>query len=204
MRAFLVSRSTSGPRDGFSRHGGRGRGPDERPPHEHGPAAWDRPGEHAGRGGRMGRFFAHGDLHLLVLDLIAEKPRHGYEVIKSIETRVNGAYSPSPGTIYPALTLLEEQGYIRVESNEGARKLFAITAEGMAYLEANRAQVDRMQARMDEVRTRHRDVPPPVVRAMENLKLALRLKMERGPLSAAEAQAIAEALDQAAITIERS
>lgn len=136
--------------------------------------------------------------------MIAERPSHGYEVIKSIETRVNGAYSPSPGTIYPALTLLEEQGYIRMEASEGSRKLFAITDEGTAYLAANRAQVEQMLGRMDEVRTRRGDAPAPVMRAMENLKLALRLRMERGPLSATEAQAIAEALDQAAVTIERS
>ncbi|MDQ0507389.1 PadR family transcriptional regulator [Xanthobacter agilis] len=161
-------------------------------------------GRHGGGGGRLGRLFAHGDLHLLVLFMIAEKPRHGYEVIKSIEARVNGAYSPSPGTIYPALTLLEEQGYIKVEASEGSRKLFAITDEGTAYLAANRAQVEQMLLRMDEVRVRRGDAPPPLVRAMENLKLALRLRLERGPLSAADAQAIAEALDQAARAVERS
>ncbi|MFG1429711.1 PadR family transcriptional regulator [Xanthobacter sp. V2C-8] len=190
-----MSRSSSGPRDESSRHGGRGRGPDD-----HG---WDRPAGRGG-GGRLGRLFAHGDLHLLVLSMIADKPRHGYEVIKSIEARVNGAYSPSPGTIYPALTLLEEQGYIRVEASEGSRKLYAVTGEGEAYLAANRPQVEHMLARMDEVRTRRGDAPAPVVRAMENLKLALRLRLERGPLSPAEAQAIAEALDGAAVAIERS
>jgi len=182
--------SRSGSREDFGRHGEA--------------ADWDRAGARMGRGGRLGRLFAHGDLHLLVLAMIAEKPRHGYEVIKSIEARVAGAYSPSPGTIYPALTLLEEQGYVRVEASEGSRKLFAITPEGSAYLAANEAQIQHMLARMDEVRTRRADAPAPVVRAMENLKLALRLRLERGPLSAAEAQAVAEALDQAAVAIERS
>ena len=66
--------------------------------------------------GRHGlrRFFAHGDLRLVVLHLIGEKPRHGYELIKAIEESVSGAYSPSPGTIYPTLTMLEDQGYVRV------------------------------------------------------------------------------------------
>src|ERR687883_295107 len=75
-------------------------------------------------GGRfgLGRFFAHGDLRLVILHLIAEKPRHGYEIIKAIEERVAGAYSPSPGVIYPGLTLLEELGYVTV-STEGGKKL---------------------------------------------------------------------------------
>lgn len=195
MRWAGVSRSSSGFRDGPGRPGGRGR-PD-------GGDAWEHRGG-LGRGGRLGRLFAHGDLHLLVLSMIAEKPRHGYEVIKSIAARVNGAYSPSPGTIYPALTLLEEQGYVRVEASEGSRKLFAITDAGADYLAANRTQVEHMLARMDEVRSRRPDAPAPVVRAIENLKLALRLRLERGALSEADIQAIAEALDQAAIAIERS
>lgn len=195
MRWGSVSRS--GSRDGFGKHGGRDADP------RHGHDRFDeRPMER--RGGRLGRLFAHGDLHLLVLFMIAEKPRHGYEVIKSIEARVGGAYSPSPGTIYPALTLLEEQGYIQAEASEGNRRLFAITEPGTAYLAANQAQVDQMLARMSEVRERRGDAPAPVVRAMENLKFALRLRMERGPLSDAEAQAVAEALDTAAVTIERS
>src|SRR3954462_13018841 len=82
-----------------------------------------------GRGGRsgLGRFFAHGDLRLVILHLIAEKPRHGYEIIKAIEDHVAGAYSPSPGVIYPALTLLEELGYVTVSTApEGGRKLHAM------------------------------------------------------------------------------
>ena len=66
---------------------------------------------HRGGRGGMGRFFAHGDLRLVLLNLIAEKPRHGYELIKAIEEAAGGAYSPSPGVIYPTLTLLEELGY---------------------------------------------------------------------------------------------
>lgn len=191
MRWASVSRS--GSREGFGRHGGRS---------EEG-GDWDRPGGR--RGGRLGRLFAHGDLHLLVLFLIAEKPRHGYEVIKSIEAQVNGAYSPSPGTIYPALTLLEEQGYVRSETSAGNKKLYAITPEGEAYLAAHKSGVDEMLNRMARVRMLQGDgPPPPVVRAIENLKLALRLRMERGPLSEDAARAIAAALDAAAIAIERS
>src|SRR5246127_2092732 len=97
-----------------------------------------------GRGGGLGRFFAHGDLRLVILQLIAEKPRHGYEIIKAIEELVAGAYSPSPGVIYPTLTLLEELGYVQVAPGEGARKLHEITDSGRSFLDANRSAVDSL------------------------------------------------------------
>lgn len=158
-----------------------------------------------GRSG-LGRFFAHGDLRLVILHLIAEKPRHGYEIIKAIEQRVAGAYSPSPGVIYPTLTLLEELGYVTVGSaGEGVRKLHEITAQGRAFLDANRPTLEALLARMDEAGRLHGDAPAPqVIRAMENLKLALRLRLARGPLSPEEADAVAAALDGAASSVERS
>jgi DNA-binding PadR family transcriptional regulator len=163
-----------------------------------------RPGRGGGRS-ELGRFFAHGDLRLVVLHLIAEKPRHGYEVIKAIEERVAGAYSPSPGVVYPTLTLLEDLGYVTVSTGEGAKKLHAITAEGRAFLDANRAAVDALLARMDEAgRARGAGPAPQVVRAMENLKLALRMRLSRGPLSEDQANAVAAALDAAATGVERS
>jgi DNA-binding PadR family transcriptional regulator len=183
--------------------GRRGRG--QRDFETDGFAPWgEQQGRGRGRGGRLGRLFAHGDLHLVVLHLIAEKPRHGYELIKSIEAAVNGAYSPSPGTIYPALALLEEQGWVEAGSAEGGKKLYAITEAGRAYLDANRATVETMLARMAEIGASRADVPAPVIRAMENLKLALRMRMERGPLTEDAARAIAEALDRAVADVERS
>ncbi len=160
-----------------------------------------------GRGGRsgLGRFFAHGDLRLVVLHLIAERPRHGYEIIKAVEERVGGAYSPSPGVIYPTLTLLEDLGYVTVSASDGAKKLHEITAEGRAYLDANRPALDALLARMDEAGRVHGGGPAPqVLRAMENLKLALRLRLSRGPLSEAQANAVAAALDAAATSVERT
>lgn len=162
---------------------------------------------HGGGRGRsgLGRFFAHGDLKLVILNLIAEKPRHGYEIIKAIEEQVGGAYSPSPGVIYPTLTLLEELGHVTVRtSGEGAKKLHEITDEGKAFLEANRASLDPLLARMEESsRTLGGGPAPQIVRAMENLKLALRLRMSRGPLTAEQADAVAAALDAAASTVEK-
>jgi DNA-binding PadR family transcriptional regulator len=163
-----------------------------------------------GGGGRsgLGRFFAQGDLRLVILHLIAEKPRHGYEIIKAVEDRVGGAYSPSPGVIYPTLTLLEELGYVTAGTGEGgagAKRLHDITGEGRAFLEANRPAVDALLARMDEAGRVHGGGPAPqVVRAMENLKLALRMRLSRGPLSEEQANAVAAALDTAATSVERS
>jgi DNA-binding PadR family transcriptional regulator len=160
---------------------------------------------HHGRGGGLGRFFAHGDLKLVILQLIAEKPRHGYEIIKAIEERVGGAYSPSPGVIYPSLTLLEELGYVTVSAGDGGKKLHAITGQGEAFLAANRPALDALLARMDEAgRAQGGGPAPQILRAMENLKLALRLRLARGPLSEGEANAVAAALDAAATQLERT
>ncbi len=173
-------------------------------------------GLHAGRGrhghgGRsnpdldLRRFFAHGDLRLVILRLIAEKPRHGYEIIKEIEERVGGAYSPSPGVIYPTLTLLEELGYVAVSPGEGARKLHEITEAGRAFLAANGPAVEAVFARMAEANEVRGGGPAPqILRAMENLRLALRLRLGRGPLSEAQVAAIADTLDVAATTVERT
>ncbi len=97
---------------------------------------------------RAGRMLAHGDLRLIALALIAEQPRHGYEIIKLIEEKTAGWYSPSPGIIYPTLTYLEDVDYVTVQA-EGVKKLYAITDEGRAYLEANRALADAVLERLD-------------------------------------------------------
>jgi DNA-binding PadR family transcriptional regulator len=165
-----------------------------------------------GRGGRsdptdldLRRFFAHGDLRLVILRLIAEKPRHGYEIIKEIEERVAGAYSPSPGVIYPTLTLLEELGYVAVSPGEGARKLHEITGGGRAFLTANGPAVDALFARMEQAsKARGGGPAPQIVRAMENLRLALRLRLDHGPLSEEQVTAVTAALDGAAINVERT
>ena len=153
----------------------------------------------------LGRFFAHGDLRLVILNLIAAKPRHGYEVIKAIEDAVAGAYSPSPGTIYPTLTWLEELGYVTVSpSDDGTKKLHAITEQGRAFLEANRPTLDALLARMEEAGKAHASGDAPqIVRAMENLRLALRLRVNRGPLTDEQVEAVAAALDAAATAVER-
>lgn len=157
--------------------GGHGRGR-----HRHGFG-----GRH-GMGGddmmRAGRMLAQGDLRLIALALIAEQPRHGYEIMKVLEDKTAGWYSPSPGIVYPTLTYLEETGYVTAQA-EGAKKLYTITAEGRAHLEENRAFVDAVLGRLaaigDKVaRRRERfgrddddrraDVPPLVRAALDNLR----------------------------------
>ncbi|HWN77686.1 MAG TPA: PadR family transcriptional regulator [Bradyrhizobium sp.] len=141
---------------------------------------------------------------MVILHLIAEKPRHGYELIKAIEEQVAGAYSPSPGVIYPTLTLLEELGYVTVSTGDGAKKLHEITAEGRAFLDANHRAVDALFARMVETsRARGGGTAPQIVRAMENLKLALRLRLSRGPLNEEQINAAAALIDAAATGVEQ-
>ena len=176
-------------RGGFG-FGGRG----SRPRHRHG-----------GGRGRHGRTFDHGDLRFVILQLIAERPRHGYEIIKAIEEKLAGSYSPSPGVIYPTLTLLEELGYVTVSTAEGSKKLQTITPEGAAYLQANKASVENIFRRMAETSSAHGGGPSPqVLRAMENLTLALRLRLSRGPLTEDQVRSIAAAIDTAAVAVERS
>ena len=94
-----------------------------------------------GDGMRTARILASGDLQLLILLLLSEKPRYGYEIIKAIEEHSSGVYTPSPGMVYPALTYIEETGYA-VATAEGTRKQFSITAEGAAHLAEHRAAAD--------------------------------------------------------------
>jgi len=157
-----------------------------------------------GRGGRPGRVFDHGDLRYVLLQLIAEKPSHGYEMIKAIEEKFGGTYSPSPGVVYPTLTHLEELGYLRAEHG-GAKKLYSITEEGTAFLKANYVVVDAIFNRMDQVSRAIGGGPAPEIRrAMHNLELALSIRLGRGPLDENQVRAVTDTLDRAASEIERS
>ena len=113
------------------------------------PVSWAGRGE-AGGGFRTGRKLASADLQLVLLALLAEKPSHGYELIKALEDRSDGFYAPSPGMIYPALTYLEEIGHATVEP-EGAKKLYRITDEGRRHLQQNRTIVDAILAELARI-----------------------------------------------------
>jgi len=152
-----------------------------------------------------GRVFDQGDLRWVILKLIAEKPSHGYELIKAIEDRLGGAYSPSPGVVYPTLTLLEDLGYVAVVQSEGAKKAYGITEDGTKALEENLATVETIFQRIAAVAERAGGGPAPqIVRAMENLRTALRLKLEQGTLTDAQVADIARSLDAAAQGVEQA
>lgn len=148
--------------------------------------------------------FDHGEIRLLVLALLAEQPRHGYELIKLIEERFGGAYAPSPGVIYPTLAWLDDMGLAEVEAEQGNRKRYSITPEGKAQLDENRAAAEALLARAGGEGSGRHGLPTQVIRAMGNLKLAMRLRMRDRPVDEAAAQAIATALDAAATAVERS
>jgi DNA-binding PadR family transcriptional regulator len=152
----------------------------------------------------MRRMFDHGDLRFVVLKLIAEKPRHGYELIKAIEEASGGAYAPSPGVIYPTLTLLEEMGMVTAEAQAGGKKLHSITPEGEAYLAANQAGVTGLFGRLAEAASRSTMFSPQILRARENLRTALKLKTTGQALTPDQIAVICDALDAAASSIERA
>jgi DNA-binding PadR family transcriptional regulator len=157
-----------------------------------------------GRGRGPGRFFDHGDLRYVLLQLVAEKPRYGYELIKTIEEQFGGMYSPSPGVVYPTLTLLEELGYVSAESGGGTKRLYSVTDEGTKYLDANRATIDGIFSRMAETSRAIGGGPAPEIRrAVGNLEMALSIRLGKGPLDAGQVQAVTQALDRAAAEIER-
>ncbi len=177
------------------------------------------PGPQGGGGDwfRVGRMLAQGDLKLLALALIAEQPRHGYELIKLIEEKTSGCYSPSPGVVYPTLTFLEEAGYVTAES-EGAKKRYTITAEGRAYLDENRDVADMVLERLEAIgkklaRRRHaweeryghesNGVPPLVQAALDNLRAVAVKRLETGAEGDAETR-IVEILARAAQDIRGS
>jgi DNA-binding PadR family transcriptional regulator len=150
---------------------------------------------------RRRRLFDQGELRLVILQAISDKARYGYEIIKAIEDKVGGAYSPSPGVVYPTLTLLEELGYVVAENRSDGKKIHSITAEGSAFLLANRETIEATFRRIAATATEQ--PAPQVVRALENLHFALRLRLERGSLTKAEAESIASVLDRAALSIEQ-
>jgi DNA-binding PadR family transcriptional regulator len=165
------------------------------------------PREYHRRGGHRhsGRAFDYGELRLVVLAMLCEQPRHGYELMKAIEQRMGGSYSPSPGVIYPTLSWLEDMGYATIETEDAGRKRYRATREGEAFLKTNRQTIDELLTRIGTKGSgRYDGVPAPVVRGMENLKLALRLRLKGEAVDQSTIDNIATALDAAARAVERS
>src|SRR5215475_10321367 len=163
---------------------------------------WGRQGHRFG-GDFGGRLFDNGELRFVILQLIAEKPSYGYEIIKAIGERLSGVYAPSPGVVYPTLTLLEEEGFASVTSSEGGKKLYAITEAGKEELLANKPLVDALFARIEKIGSAFgRGRSPQIMRAMHNFKLALKLRFAQGDLTKEQVAKIAELIDAAAKGIE--
>jgi len=171
---------------------------------------WDEVGEHWARhrgrhrfGGEfVGRLFEHGELRFVILSYIAEKPSHGYEIMKGIAEQLGGAYAPSAGVIYPTLSQLEDEGFTTVVA-EGGKKLYTITEAGRRELEANKERIDGLLKRIKQMgeafgsgRT------PQIMRAIHNFKLALKLRFGQGDLTSEQIGKIAAIIDAAAREVE--
>lgn len=156
-----------------------------------------------GRGGRR-RMLDSGELRLALLKLIGDQPRHGYDLIRAIEELTGGAYSPSPGVIYPALSMLVDMGHIEEAEAEGPRKVFSATAAGIAELSQNAEKADALFARLSALRsTSERIDQGPLKRAMENLRMALRDRIGGEAVEKSTVHQAADILDEAARRIER-
>ncbi|MDB5695745.1 MAG: PadR family transcriptional regulator [Sphingomonas bacterium] len=157
-----------------------------------------------GSSGRGRRMFDGGELRLVLLKLIADEPRHGYDLIREIEELTGGAYAPSPGVVYPTLALLDEMGLIEEQRSEGAKKRFASTEEGRKHLDEKRAEADALIARLTELGAhRQRSDRGPVRRAMGNLGQAVGNRVSRGDWSDDTLHDIAALIDEVAQKIER-
>ncbi|NNM75852.1 helix-turn-helix transcriptional regulator [Sphingomonas sp. ID1715] len=155
-----------------------------------------------GRGGRRRRMFDGDELRLVLLKLIADQPRHGYDLIRDIEERTGGAYAPSAGVVYPTLTMLDEMGQIEAVS-EGSRRQYAATDAGRAHLAEREEEVAELIARLDALgEERNRVDRAPIRRATANLFSALAHRVARGDTDTL-AHEIAEVIDEAARRIER-
>lgn len=155
-------------------------------------------------GRRRRRQFDGEELRLILLKLIADEPRHGYELIRAIEELSGGAYAPSPGVVYPTLSLLAEMGLIAETGAEGARKRFAVTAEGSAQLAEQADMVAALLERLSALAGPSGRVDPaPLKRAMANLGNVLRTRLQEDDLDKAKLLDIAALIDEAASKIER-
>ena len=159
-----------------------------------------------GRGGRRRgrRMFESGELRLVLLKLVADEPRHGYDLIRAIEELTGGEYAPSPGVVYPTLTLLQDMELIEEAPGEGPRKSFQITEAGRAHLAEREEEVAGLFERLRSLAPHEEHSAGPAIgRAVKNLMTALRHRVGREGLNDELLHEIAAILDEAAQRIER-
>ena len=157
------------------------------------------------RGRRSRRMFEGGELKLVLLKLIADEPRHGYDLIRAIEELTGGEYAPSPGIVYPTLTLLQDMGLIEEAPGKAARKPFQVTEEGRAHLAEREEEVEALFERLTDLKPREDQTAGPAIgRAIRNLMTALRHRVGRDGVDDELLHEIAAILDEAAQRIERT
>ena len=150
------------------------------------------------------RMFESGELRLVLLKLIADEPRHGYQLIKAIEEMTGGDYAPSPGIIYPTLTMLDDMGLIAEAKGEAAKKVYEATDEGRTHLDENSDEVEELIERLEgHGHSRRKGNAPPIGRAVGNLMSALSQRVSRDGINEELMHEIAAILDDAAQRIER-
>src|SRR3954471_15297305 len=148
-----------------------------------------------GRRGRR-RMFESGELRLVPLKLTADEPRHGYDLIRAIEELTHGSYAPSPGVVYPTLTLLQDMGLIEEAAGEGPRKPFQITDEGRKHLEERSEEVEALFERLKDLApSEHPSAGPAIGRAVKNLMTALSHRVRQDGLNDELLHEIAGILD---------
>lgn len=155
-------------------------------------------------GGRRQRFFGHGELRLVILDILTRNASHGYELIKEIENMTQGNYTPSPGVIYPTLDFLQDQTFITITEEESGRKKIAITLAGQHWLDENLEHLENIQLRIKarcvgfQLRKN-----PQMKRALDNFKAVLDLRVNQGEISDAQLKQIIGVIDRAALEISQ-
>ena len=157
-----------------------------------------------GGGRRRGRMFGSGELRLVLLRLIADEPRHGYELIKAIEEMTGGAYAPSPGTIYPTLALLEDEGVIAPAAGDEARKAYSVTDAGKAELDERADEVDALLERLNGHGEQAEGMASSdLFRAAGNLAAVVRNRVREGNFDEDARRKVVDLIDELAKKIER-
>lgn len=182
---------------------------------------FEMPGGGHGRGGQgfggpggfgrgFGREFGHGrermfdagEIRLVILRLLSSEPSYGYQLIKTMEARLGGGYTPSAGVVYPTLTMLEEEGLISAIETSG-KKVYSVTEEGLKYLEANKERVGQLFERLEETgRGFRRGRSPELMKAFMDLRGAVASKVWRGNATPEQIKKVAEAIHAAAKAID--
>jgi DNA-binding PadR family transcriptional regulator len=161
-------------------------------------------GGRRGGGRRSRRMFESGELRLVLLKLIADEPRHGYDLIRAIEELTGGEYAPSPGVVYPTLTLLQDMGLIEEAAGEGPRKPFQVTDEGRAHLEEKADEVESLFGRLEDLAPKESHGGGATLgRGIQNLMAAIRNRVSRVGWDDELTHEITSILDEAAQRIER-